>query len=79
MNRTLIRNFITICSICLMGKSACSGENSFIHPGLLHNETDIQRMKEAVTNEKGAIYEGFKVLLESDYSKADYKMRGPFP
>jgi lysophospholipase L1-like esterase len=79
MNRILIRNFITFCSICLMSKSACSGEDSFIHPGLLHNETDIQRMKEAVNNEKGTIYEGFKVLLESDYSKTDYKMRGPFP
>ena len=79
MNRTLIRNFIILCSICSMSKLACFGKDSFIHPGLLHNETDIQRMKEAVNNEKGTIYEGFKVLLESDFSKADYKMRGPFP
>ena len=53
-----------------MSKLACFGKDSFIHPGLLHNETDIQRMKEAVNNEKGTIYEGFKVLLESDFSKA---------
>ena len=62
-----------------MGKLACSGDESFIHPGLLHNETDIQRIKEAVKNEKGMIFEGFETLLESDHSKADYKMRGPFP
>ncbi|MEC9326656.1 MAG: alginate lyase family protein, partial [Verrucomicrobiota bacterium] len=36
-------------------------------------------MKEAINNEKGTIFEGFKTLLASDHSKADYKMRGPFP
>ena len=73
------RTIIIIFSIFWMSEFSFSGEDSFIHPGLLHNETDIQRMREAVTNERGAIYEGFKALLESDYSKADYKMRGPFP
>ena len=73
------RTIIIIFSIFWMSEFSFSGEDSFIHPGLLHNETDIQRMREAVTNERGAIYEGFKALLESDYSKSDYKMRGPFP
>ena len=35
-----------------MNEFACSEENSFIHPGLLHNATDIQRMQEAVANKK---------------------------
>ncbi|MGY9004399.1 MAG: hypothetical protein ACKVIF_14580, partial [Rhodospirillales bacterium] len=34
-------------------------------------------MKEAVAKKKGTIFEGFKVLEQSDNAKADYIMRGP--
>jgi lysophospholipase L1-like esterase len=56
-----------------------SAQEEFIHPGLLHSRSDIQRMKVAVLTEKGPIFEGFKLLEKSAYAQADYRMRGPFP
>ncbi|MEC7776476.1 MAG: hypothetical protein VYC32_10295, partial [Planctomycetota bacterium] len=57
----------------------CSGEDSFVHPGLLHSRSDIERMRAAVAAKKGPIFEGFKVLEKSSYASLAYKMRGPFP
>jgi len=50
----------------------------FNHPGLLHSQADLDRMKAGVAAEQGPIYEGFKVLAESPFSRADYRLRGPF-
>jgi hypothetical protein len=36
-------------------------------------------MKVAVARKEMPIYEGFKVLTKSAHSRADYKLRGPFP
>ena len=55
------------------------GAEPFIHPGLLHSQLDIERMRAAVASEKGPIFEGFKVLEKSPYASLDYRMRGPFP
>ena len=49
----------------------------FVHPGLLHSQDDINRIKKAVVEKEGPIYEGFKILLESPFSKMEYRMQGP--
>ena len=49
----------------------------FVHPGLLHSQDDINRIKKAVAEKEGPIYEGFKILLESPFSKMEYRMQGP--
>ena len=64
-------------SVLFVSKSP--GEDSFIHPGLLHSRSDIERMRSAVAAKKGRIFEGFKMLEKSSYARADYRMRGPFP
>ena len=43
----------------------------------LHSQDDIDRIKKAVTEKEGPIYEGFKILLESPFSKMEYRMQGP--
>ena len=55
------------------------GDGGFIHPGLLHSNTDLKRIRVAVASKKGPIFEGFRILENSPYSKEDYRMRGPFP
>ncbi len=51
--------------------------SGFVHPGLLHSREDINRIKIAIRQKEGPIYEGFKLLLESPFSKMDYRMLGP--
>ena len=59
--------------------SALGNERSFVHPGLLHTASDLERMSQAVSSEKGPIYEGFKILKDSPYAKSNYALKGPFP
>ena len=54
-------------------------EGRFVHPGLLHSSSDLERIRVAVDSKKGPVFEGFRLLEGSPYAKADYRMRGPFP
>jgi len=54
-----------------------SAAEGFVHPGLLHSQEDIVRMRSAVGKGEGPIYDGFEVLADSLFSKVDYRMRGP--
>jgi lysophospholipase L1-like esterase len=56
-----------------------AAERDFVHPGLLHSRSDLDRMKVAVAAKADPIYAGFKVLTDSPRSRADYRRRGPFP
>ena len=47
--------------------SALGNERSFVHPGLLHTASDLERMSLAVSSGKGPIYEGFKILRGSKF------------
>ena len=51
----------------------------FIHPGLLHSQSDLDRMRLAVARQQQPIYAGFEVLVDSPHSKSDYRRKGPFP
>ena len=64
--------------IVALGLSSTFGRE-FFHPGVLHSQADLKRMEVAVAKGAGPIYEGFKVLRDSQYSKSDYRTRGPFP
>ncbi|MCP4847823.1 MAG: hypothetical protein GY899_07755 [Verrucomicrobiaceae bacterium] len=68
---------ITVFSLAL--PTSGSAQKGFIHPGLLHSRSDIERMKAAVAAGKNPIFEGYKALEKSPYAQADYRMRGPFP
>ena len=79
MNPVLSRYLLLTFGVFLSIPPVGSAQEKFIHPGLLHSRSDIERMKVAVAAGKGPIFEGFKVLEKSSYAQADYRMRGPFP
>lgn len=70
----MYRKFLLIVFICLIG-NAFAGE--FVHPGMLHKASDLQRMKEQVELEAEPWYSGWEVLVDNSLSSADYSMRGP--
>lgn len=51
--------------------------NEFIHPGLLHTTTDLQRMKTMVAQQKQPWYAAFQSFAASDHSTLNYKIQGP--
>lgn len=79
MHLTPLRSLLLIAGFSLALQAVSSAQEGFIHPGMLHNRSDIERMKASVDTGKGPIFEGFKVLEKSAYAQADYRMRGPFP
>ena len=54
-------------------------EGRFVHPGLLHTQADLVRMREEVASGKGPVFEGFKLLEGSPYATSGYAAKGPFP
>lgn len=51
---------------------------NFVHPGLLHNKADLDRMKASVANKFGRPYESYQLLQSSTRSSASYRMAGPY-
>ena len=49
----------------------------FVHPGILHSQDDLTRMKKAVVNKQEPIYSGYQVFLQNPVSQHTYKMQGP--
>lgn len=50
----------------------------FVHPGLLHNTEDIERISSLVARRDSVAYLSYEKLLADPKSSADYKVRGPF-
>ncbi|WP_166437146.1 DUF4979 domain-containing protein [Niastella caeni] len=51
---------------------------TFSHPGLLHNATDLARMKDLVTRQVARPYESYNLLKANPKASAIYAIRGPF-
>ena len=50
---------------------------SFVHPGLLHNSDDLDRMKKAVAAKQEPVYAGYELFRQNPVSQSTYKMQGP--
>ncbi|MFC0771626.1 alginate lyase family protein [Terrimonas alba] len=50
---------------------------AFVHPGILHSNDDLQRMKKAVANKQEPIYSGYQLFIQNSASQYTYKMQGP--
>ena len=57
--------------------SRAVGSEAFVHPGLLQNREDIERMKMAVAAKSEPVFSGYEIFRASAQSQLDYKMRGP--
>ncbi|WP_165368266.1 putative Ig domain-containing protein [Phytoactinopolyspora endophytica] len=47
----------------------------FIHPGLLHSQQDLERMRTAVAAQEEPIYQGFQAMAAHHRSSLDYTIR----
>jgi len=72
-----MKYFIVICLLFTCSLSGIINAQSFVHPGLLHNKEDLERMKKAVANKDEPIFSGYKVFIENPASQSNYKMQGP--
>jgi hypothetical protein len=61
-------------------KSFVDLENKrFIHPGILHNENDLKRIKYYVKDNIHPPIDSYDILKAISTASSDYKMQGPFP
>jgi hypothetical protein len=51
---------------------------AFVHPGLLHGQADLDRMRQRVQAGVEPWKSGFEALRRDGQSRADWKLRGPF-
>lgn len=49
---------------------------AFVHPGMLHNRADLDRMRQAVAAKTQPIYDGFEIMRKHPASSATYKSAG---
>jgi len=69
-----MKNLITI-SILLLSLMSASAHAQFIHPGVVFNSQDLDRMKNNIDVEPWAT--GYKILLNDRKSSFNYQMQGP--
>ena len=62
--------------LTLMPSSAQS--QAFRHPGLLHSQQSIERMRTHIRQKKEPVYAAFQALTAEKKAQSDYKMAGPF-
>jgi len=61
---------LSLCYVLAYGRS-------FVHPGLLNSESDLERMKDGVVKKMEPVYSGFKVFAADPQSSSTYKVQGP--
>ena len=70
MSRILL---LTLLLILTLG---CLAQRTFVHPGLSHKQSDIDRMKEMVKNGKDPWYTSYQNLAGDPKSSYNYVVRG---
>lgn len=55
------------------------GLKVFVHPGIIVNQSGIQRMRESILNQDYPVYESFCLLKSSPRVSDNYEMNGPYP
>ncbi len=55
-----------------------TAQGGFTHPGLLHTQADLDRMKQMVRQDVEPWKSGFEKLRAHRQSQADWRLRGPF-
>ncbi|HEX6426869.1 MAG TPA: DUF4979 domain-containing protein [Niastella sp.] len=62
----------------IVNPQAFSFTGTFSHPGLLHNTSDLARIKDLVTRQVARPYESYKLLQANSKASATYTKGGPF-
>jgi len=75
-----MNNLRALCPVFLLVVGVArwaAAESAFVHPGLLHDREDLQRMRSAVRLKEEPAYSGFEVFRSNEASSARYVPRGP--
>ena len=54
------------------------GAQDFIHPGILHSDASLKRIKALVENKSQPAYGSYLIMSNLPEAQADYTMKGPF-
>jgi len=73
MDKLLPLLVVLLASLAVVARAA---DSFFIHPGLLHRQDDLARMKQATSAKEEPIYEGFEKFRAHPASQSDYVSRG---
>lgn len=57
--------------------SSAYADFAFVHPGLLQDREDLERIKIAVAQKQEPVYSGYEIFRTNAQSQLDYQMRGP--
>ncbi len=63
--------------VLLVGAQLVLGDSVFVHPGLLHDREDLERIKRMVATRQEPAFSGFEEFRASPASQINYVMRGP--
>jgi hypothetical protein len=74
------RKIIVMILLCLSGVVSgwAAGRTSFVHPGILHTQDDLQRIRENVNAGIEPYKSGFEALKSHPQSSSAYQVRGGF-
>lgn len=75
MTRTFRTNCLSL--LLTLASPALALAQAFVHPGLLHSQEDLDRMKRAIAAREEPILAGYEVFRRDPASQATYAMQGP--
>jgi hypothetical protein len=79
MKKTIQRCLSTtwLAGLLVLGGSALAAAQGFVHPGLLHSQEDIDRMKRAIAAREEPTFSGYEVFRQDPASQVAYAAQGP--
>jgi hypothetical protein len=79
MKKTIQRGLSTtwLTGLLMLGCSALAAAQGFVHPGLLHSQEDLDRMKQAIAAKQEPTFTGYEVFRQDPASQAAYAAQGP--
>ena len=76
MKQAMIGRLLSV--VLLVASSASATSRDFVHPGLLHDRADLERMTRLVQDNVYPAVESYQLLKKEPEARFDYRMRGPF-
>lgn len=68
--------FLAVCGMILTFSNKMAAQ-SFVHPGILHSNADLERMRDAVAHQQEPVWSGYQCFIEDGASQYTYTIQGP--
>jgi hypothetical protein len=75
---TVPRFFFAIALLSFICRSFAAEQSRFVHPGILHSQADLDRIKSRVAAGVEPWKSAYAAFSRSPFAQSDYKLRGPF-